>query len=268
MRFQFVEAQKAEYPIKKLCRVVQVSRSGFYAWRNRPTSRRQIDSPRVHAELRAQGVDVGVNRVARLMRENGLCVKPRRGYRCTTKTDPAHPVAPDRLKRDFTATEANEKWVTDVTYLRTEEGWLYLAIVLDLFNREVVGWAMGTRIDRHLTLSALDMALARYGVPQGLIHHSDRGSTYTASAYRKRLKKYGISCSMSRAGNCWDNSVAESFFATLKKELIYRKKLTTRKLTKSIVFEYIEVFYNRTRRHSLLGYKSPVDYRQSMALST
>lgn len=216
---------------------MQVSRAGLYAWRKRSQCRRRIDneklvlkikaifnasrqtygSPRVHRELLAQGVDAGLNRVARLMRENDLCVKPRRGFRCATQSDPSHPVAPDRLRRDFTASSPNEKWVGDVTFIRNHQGWLYLAILVDLYNREVVGWAMGTRNDQDLTLQALDMAVTRHGAPAGLIHHSDRGSNYTGARSRRRLKRYGMVRSMSRVGDCWDNAVAESFFATLKK---------------------------------------------------
>lgn len=282
MRFQFVDAEKASFPVTVLCDVMQVSTAGFYAWRKRPRSRRQIDndalivkiraihkasrhtygSPRVHAELVSQGISVGENRVARLMRENGIRVRPRRGYRCTTQRDPAHPVAENLLNRDFTAHAPNEKWVTDVTYVRTNEGWLYLAAMLDLYNREIVGWAMGNDNDHHLTLRALEMAVANHGAPHGLVHHSDRGSTYTAFGYRKRLKAYGIQCSMSRKADCWDNAVAESFFATLKKELVHRTRFTTRRQAAAEIFEYIEVFYNRIRKHSMLGYTSPVAYRR------
>ena len=266
---------------------MQVSRSGFYAWRRREpdartnqdesllvairsafkTSRQTYGSPRVHAALHKQGHTVGVNRVSRLMRQNGLSVKPRRKVRCaTTQADPNNSVMANELDRVFQASAPNEKWVTDVTFVPTQEGWLYLAPIIDLFNREVVGWAMGDQNDTELTLSALDMALTRHKPPQGLLHHSDRGSTYTAREYRKALNRNGIRCSMSRKANCWDNSVAESFFATIKKDLIYRHNFKTRREAAAAIFEYIEVFYNRVRLHSLLGYTSPAEFRQAAAV--
>lgn len=283
MKFAFVDAEKAQFPVIVLCEVMEVSRAGYYAWREREKSPRELEnetlvvaikaihkrsrstygSPRVHIELKKQGWEVGLNRVSRLMQENGICVKPRRGYRCTTQADPSHPVVANELDRDFSATAFNEKWVTDVTNVPTDEGWLYLATMLDLYNREIVGWAMDDHNDQNLTLSALNMALETYEPPQGLLHHSDRGSTYTAGDYRDALKDYGIVCSMSRKGNCWDNAVAESFFATIKKELIHRTKFKTRREAAAAIFEYIEFFYNRIRLHSTLGYTTPAEYRSN-----
>lgn len=284
MKFQFVSDEKACFSVNALCSVLQVSTSGYYAWCKRKTcqtkhndaallkiiklifstSRETYGSPRVHATLLAQGHQVGKNRVARLMRENALVVRPKRGYRCsTTQADPNNAVARNKLDRDFTASNANEKWVTDVTFIPTDEGWLYLASVLDLYNREVIGWAMSAHNDEALTLGALDMALEANNPPRGLLHHSDRGSNYTSKDYCKALTKRGIKLSMSRKGNCWDNAVAESFFATIKKELIHRFKYSTRREAAAAIFEYIEVFYNRIRKHSKLGYTSPVEFKRN-----
>ena len=284
MRFGFIFAQKANHSIVDLCEALEVSSSGYYAWCKRKASQRSVDdaellkvirsmfnahrqtygSPRIHDLLRELGHKVGKNRVARLMRENGLAVQTRRGWRCsTTKADLNNAVSKNELNRDFTAHTMNEKWVTDVTFVPTDEGWLYLASVVDLYNREVVGWAMGDSNDTELTLSALDMALESNNPPAGLVHHSDRGSNYTSIDYQSALSDRRIKSSMSRKGNCWDNAVAESFFATIKKELIHRKDFRTRREAASVIFEYIEVFYNRIRKHSKLGYKSPVEFKRN-----
>lgn len=284
MRFQFIEAQKTDFPVAALCEVMQVSRSGFYAWIKRAPSARAWDdeallkniksvfedsrktygSPRVHASLRKDGHRVGVNRVCRLMCQNGLAARSSRKFRCTTtQSDPNDPVTHNTLDRNFEANRPNQKWVTDVTFVPTDEGWLFLAPMIDLFNREVVGWAMGDRNDTALTLRALDMALKTHRPPVGLLHHSDRGSNYTAAAYRAELSNRGIECSMSRRANCWDNSVAESFFATIKKELIHHCHFETRRQAAAAIFEYITAFYNRVRLHSLLGYTSPAEFRQA-----
>ena len=282
MKCRFVDAEKAAFPIRRLCKTIGLSPQTYYAWRSRAksarrladeqllvlvraafeTSRKTYGSPRVHAELVNSGIMVGVNRVARLMRENGLIVRPRRAFRCTTtQRDPAHAVAPNTLARQFDVDGQNKAWVTDVTFVPTGEGWLYLATVLDLGNREVVGWAASDTNDQLLTAKALRLALSDHAPPAGLLHHSDRGSTYTAGDYRDLLAANGIECSMSRKGDCWDNAVAESFFATLKKELVHRDRYATRREARSAAFEYIEVFYNRIRLHSTLGYKSPRQYR-------
>lgn len=285
MRFALVESEKVNYPVTILCEVLEVSKAGFYAWRRRETCRRELQdavlvkaieaihlesrrtygSPRVHAELLEQGHRVGRNRVTRLMREHDIAVRPRRGFCRTTVSDPEHPVAPNTLGRDFDAEAPGQKWVCDTTFIATDEGWLYLATMLDLYNREIVGWAMGERNDQGLTADALRMALEMHAPPEGLLHHSDRGSTYTAGDYRELLIGNAMQCSMSRRADCWDNAVAESFFATLKKELVHRDRYATRREAQAMIFEYIEVFYNRRRKHSTLGYTSPVDYRKNNA---
>ena len=280
MRYRFIEVEKASYPIALMCRILQVSRGGYYAWRTRPesarsrsdrkllvdiraahkASRRTYGSPRMQRELLAQGHSVGRHRVARLMRLDGLRGRRRRRFRTTTQSNHAHPVAANQLERQFAVEAPNQAWVTDITYVWTLQGWLYLCVILDLYSRRVVGWAMGGRINQALTLRALKMALAGRAPKPGLVHHSDRGSQYAAKIYRRLLKARGIECSMSRKGDCWDNAVAESFFATLKVELVYETLFITRAQARLQIFEYIEVFYNRVRRHSYLGYVSPVDY--------
>lgn len=285
MRFRFIEAEKATYPIALMCRLLRVSRAGFYAWRRRPesdraradrrllveiraahkASRRTYGSPRVHRDLRAQGLGIGRHRVARLMRENDLRGRRRRRFRKTTQSNHAHSVAENRLERRFCVDAPNKAWVGDITYIWTQEGWLYLCVILDLYSRRVVGWAMDRRIDQSLTLTALRMALAERTPGSGLVHHSDRGSQYAANAYRRVLAAHRIACSMSGKGDCWDNAVAESFFATLKVELVYETTFNTREQARQGIFEYIEGFYNRVRRHSHLGYVSPATYERDNA---
>ena len=282
MRFAFIEAEKALYPVLVLCRVMQVGRSGFYAWlRRAPSARTQADavlqgqidraflgsrgtygSPRIRAQLNAEGVQVSKRRVARLMRRRGLCGL--RKARFTRTTDSRHklPIAPNLLARNFTATAPNAVWVTDVTFIWTLQGWLYLAALLDLYSRRVVGWAMSAHNDQALVLKALNMALCRRQPPQGLIHHSDRGSVYCGTAYLAMLKAHGIKPSMSRKGDCWDNAVAESFFGTLKQELLFRRQLEPRRTAQTAIFEFLEAYYNRKRRHSTLGFLSPVDFEE------
>jgi len=284
VRFQFIQTQKANFTVTDLCDSMGVSTSGYYAWLKREASQHQLEdekllrliktifeasrksygSPRVHATLQEQGYKVAEKRVARIMRENDLVVHTSRAWKCcTTNTDPLNSVAPNELDREFSAKAINEKWVTDVTFVATDEGWLYLASMIDLYNREVVGWAMSESNDTALTLRALDMSLESRKPPKGLVHHSDRGSNYTAKDYRKALADRGVQCSMSRKGNCWDNAVAESFFATLKKELVHRYIFKTRREAAAAIFEYIEAFYNRVRKHSHLGYTSPVEFRRA-----
>ncbi len=282
MRFAFIEAEKALYPVLVLCRVMQVGRSGFYAWlRRAPSARTQADavlqgqidraflgsrgtygSPRIRAQLNAEGVQVSKRRVARLMRRRGLCGL--RKARFTRTTDSRHklPIAPNLLARNFTATAPNAVWVSDVTFIWTLQGWLYLAALLDLYSRRVVGWAMSAHNDQALVLQALNMALCRRRPPQGLIHHSDRGSVYCGTAYLAMLKAHGIKPSMSRKGDCWDNAVAESFFGTLKQELLFRRQLEPRRTAQTAIFEFLEAYYNRKRRHSTLGFLSPVDFEE------
>jgi putative transposase len=279
MKFAFIAAEKA-FPIDLMCRVLEVSRSGYYAWKKRrpaprtvestklaieikvihDRSRRTYGSPRVHAELRARGQLVGRNRVAKLMRAQGLVAKRRRRFRATTDSKHSMPTAPNTLGRAFKQSAPNAAWVTDITYVPTREGWLYLAVILDLFSRRVVGWAMSDRITRKLTLDALDMALCARRPPRGLLHHSDRGCQYASHDYRRELADRGIDCSMSRKANCWDNAVAESFFATLKTELVHHDDYPSRARARSAIFDYVEVFYNRQRRHSHLGYVSPEEF--------
>ncbi len=280
MRFRFVEAEKAHYPIRLMCRCLAVSRSGYYAWRGRPpsarakhdarlrveiavshtASRRTYGSPRILSDLRAEGHQVSRKRVARLMRELGLVGRRKRRFRVTTDSKHRFPVAPNVLMRDFEVAEPNIAWVTDITYVATLEGWLYLAVILDLFSRRVVGYALSERIDRALVLEALREALGRRPETRDLIHHSDRGSQYASHDYREALEQAGITCSMSRRGDCWDNAVVESFFGTLKAELLYELPLQTRDATRSAVADYIDAFYNVRRRHSSLGYQSPLEF--------
>jgi transposase InsO family protein len=286
VKFAFVAAEKATYPVRVLCQTLGVSRAGFYAWHTRPpAARRQADqrlgveiqaihaetrqrygSPRVHAELRDRGHQVGRKRVARLMRQHGLCARRRRRFRVTTDSNHPWPVAPNVLARQFAVAAPDTAWVTDITYLWTREGWLYLAVILDLFSRAVVGWAMSAQITtQHLTLQALTMALGRRRPPHGLLHHSDRGSQYASADYQRALTAHGIVGSMSRRGNCWDNAVAESFFATLKVELAHDADWATRAEARGDVFTYLEGFYNGARRHSALGYLSPLVFERHWA---
>lgn len=285
MKFSFIDAKKACFPVASLCRHLGVSRSGYYAWAKRPESARKksdralsvevvavhqesrgtYGAPRVHAELKARGRRVARKRVARLMRQAGVRARVPRRFVRTTDSAHSHPVAPNTLERNFLPEEPNRTWVGDITYIWTDEGWLYLAVLLDLFSRKVVGWAMGEKIDRGLVLCALDMALLDRPAPE--LHHSDRGSQYASEDYRRLLEERGIECSMSRKGNCWDNAVAESFFSTLKLELVYATRFKTREEAKRALFEYMEVFYNRKRRHSSLGYVSPVEFERVVASS-
>lgn len=228
-------------------------------------SRRRYGSPRVHEELRDQGVCTGRKRVARLMREQGLQARRKRRFRVTTDSRHDLPVGPNLVARKFEVSAPNTTWVTDITYIWTHEGWLYLAVILDLFSRRIVGWSMSEQITRQLALDALTMALSRRQSPRGLIHHSDRGSQYASHDYRRLLTANGIVCSMSRLGNCWDNAVAESFFSTLKLELVYETEWATRREARAAIFEYLEAFYNGRRRHSSLGYLSPVAFERRHA---
>ncbi len=282
MKYQFIAEYRQEYPITTMCRVLEVSVSGYYAWCQRAPSRHSREdaqlaehvkmafednrcvygSPRVHAELRAQGLHCARKRVARLMREQGLFAKRPRHRTITTQSEPGAQVAPNVLQRDFSADEPNRKWVVDTTYLWTAEGWLYLAVVLDLFSRMVVGWSMATTQDAALVVQALRMALARRRPHAGLLHHSDRGSTYTSESYQQLLEQEGLRASMSRPADCYDNAAMESFFHSFKGECIEGEYLQTRAQARSITFEFIECFYNRTRRHSTLDYMSPLEYEQ------
>ncbi len=280
MKFAFIEEKKVAFPVEPMCRVLGVSSSGYYAWRTRPTapratsdahlaveiagahqrSRGTYGSPRVHAELRARGVRVGRKRVERLMREKGLQARRKRRFRRTTDSNHPNPLAPNVLKRRFDPDAPNAVWVTDVTYVWTDEGWLYLAVMLDLFARKVIAWATSDRNDTSLALVALQTALRARRPPAGLVHHSDRGSPYASEDYRRALKSAGIIASMSRTGDCWDNSVAESFFATIKAELIDESRFATRATCAAAIGDYIDTFYNPQRRHSYLDYLSPIEF--------
>lgn len=282
MKCQFIEQQKHEFPIVVMCQVLGVSESGFYAWRKRPTCQRKREdaqitqeirqvftihhrrygSPRIHKELHDQGRAISRKRVARLMHEAEMSARRKRRRVLTTKSDTTHPVAPNLLNREFTAKEPNRKWVTDITYIPTMQGWLYLAVILDLYSRMVVGWSMSSNCDEQLVEHALDQALARRRPKAGLLHHSDRGSQYTSRAYQLNLHQSGIIVSMSRKGNCWDNSVMESFFGTLKDECVRSTIYSSHDEARLALFSYMEVYYNRIRRHSTLGYVSPLIYEQ------
>ena len=266
-----------------MCRVLEVTRSGFYAWRTREPSARarrearlrlevcaihrmsrgRYGSPRVHAELQARGERVSRKRVARLMRDEGLRGKKRRRFRVTTNSEPTYPVAPNVLDRKFDVKEIggpDQVWAADITYVPTREGWLYVAIVLDLASRLVVGWSMGETLESSLAIDALEMALQRRRPGEGLLHHSDRGVQYASNEYRALLEGREVVVSMSRKGNCWDNAVAESFFATVEIELIEDADWHTRSEARSAIFEFIEVWYNRQRRHSSLEYLTPAEF--------
>ena len=280
MRYQFVRDHCGQFPVQRMCRVLEVSPSAYYAWRVRPESRRVREdrrllvefkaihqakrevygSPRIHAELKALGLRLGEKRVARLMRVGGIRAKQKRKFKVTTDSRHSHPVAPNLLERDFEARAPNTKWVADITYIPTREGWLYLAAVLDLYSRIIVGWSMDGRMTRKLVLDALGMAVGRRRPGPGLLHHSDRGSQYACGDYREALTAHGMVCSMSRKGDCWDNAPMESFFHTLKTEMVNHRDYRTRGEAKADIFEYIEVFYNRSRRHSALGLIAPADY--------
>lgn len=223
-------------------------------------------SPRVHAALQAQGQRVGIHRVARLMRAGAIRAKTVKKWRATTDSAHAHPVAPHTPKRQFAVTRPNRVWAGDMTYVWTAEGWLYLAVVLDLYSRRVIAWAMSSRLTQDLTASALTMAMAHRRPTGGVLHHTDRGSQYAATTYRELLASHGLTASMSRRGNCWDNAVVERFFHTLKTELLHHRFYQTREEAKQEIFEWIEVFYNRTRRHSTLGYRSPAEF-EAMAVN-
>lgn len=268
-----------------MCRVLEVSRAGYYASRRRPeserakangqlvvkiheayeTSRRTYGSPRIYAELRDNGCEAGRHRVARLMRREGLVARKKRRFKTTTQSNHSEPIARNVLARNFDVKKPNRAWVGDITYLPTADGWLYLAVLVDLYSRAVVGWAMSEQLDASVALAALRMALERRRPPAGLVHHSDRGVQYASESYRGALAANGLVPSMSRKGNCWDNAPAESFFGTLKVELLGDCVFPSRAIARTEVFEYVEAFYNRTRRHSSLGYVSPAEFERKSA---
>lgn len=287
MKFRFIATQRETWPVKALCEVLGVSRQGFYRYAEQPESLRESSaavldaqvrevfeahegrygSPRIRRELRERELHVGKRRIEQSMLRQGLFARMPKKYVVTTQADEAYLHPSNDLNRDFTASRPNERWVTDITYLRSRQGWVYLASILDLCTRKVVGWSMGESLDTNLPLRALHMGLAQRTNAAPLLHHSDRGCQYTSEAYRAVLESQGIAVSMSRKGNCWDNAVAESFFATLKKELVHRKEWATHAELEAAVFEYIEVYYNRKRRHSSLGYRTPCDVENDFLIN-
>lgn len=282
--YRFIDAEKATYPVSMLCRILNVSRSGYHAWKDRPPSKRARENaalteqireihhrsretygyPRVHAELRAVGIHCNRKRVARLMRKDGLrgCMRGRR-RKHTTRQDPLAIPAPDLVGRNFCAPAPNRLWTADITYLPTDEGFVYLAFILDVYSRKVVGWSMASHLRSELVAAALEMAIRRRNPSAGLIHHSDRGVQYTALSFGKRLEQAGIVPSMSRVGSALDNAISESFISTLKSE-IGVSRYPDRQTARASIFEFIELFYNRVRRHSSLGYLSPAEYEQAI----
>lgn len=288
MKYQFIEGHKHEFAVAVMCGVLAVSESGFYAWRKRLTCRRKQEdahltqkirqvfeehhgrygSPRIYRDVYEEGIKCSRKRVARLMREEALSARSKRRRVITTKRDEKHPVAPNLLNRDFHAEEPDKKWASDITYIPTKQGWLYVAVILDLYSRMVVGWSMSGNCDEKLVEHALEQALVRRHPKAGLLHHSDRGSQYTSQAYQAYLQRYGIQSSMSRKGNCWDNAAMESFFGTLKDECVQETFYSSHEEARSSIFTYIEAYYNRIRRHSTLGYMSPLQYEKMGEIRT
>jgi len=283
VKYAWIDGQRKAYLLPAMCATLEVSVSGYRAWKRGGSPRRKrltdtqmlaliraihkelksaYGSPRMVRELRARGFPASKPRVERLMRENGIRARHKRRYKATTDSKHGLPVAPNLLNRNFTPAAPNQAWAADITYIWTDEGWLYLAMVLDLFNREIVGWSIKPRMTTDIVIDALTMAWFRRKPAPGLIHHSDRGSQYASHAFQGKLAEYGMVCSMSRKGNCWDNAPAESFFNSLKNERVFGRRYATRTAALADLFEYIEAFYNRRRRHSTLGYRSPVQFLQ------
>jgi transposase InsO family protein len=281
VKYAWIDANRLSYALNEMCGVLDVSISGFRAWKRGGTPERKrltdaqmialmkaiheelkaaYGSPRMMRELRLRGFSAGKERAERLMRENGIRARHKRRYKVTTDSRHGLPVAPNRLAREFTPPEPNQVWTSDITYLWTDEGWLYLAIVLDLFNREVVGWSLKPQMTADIATDALTMAWFRRRPAPGLLCHSDRGSQYASKAFQSKLSEYGMICSMSRKGNCWDNAPTESWFNSFKNERVHGIRYETHEQMKAVSFEYIEVFYNRRRQHSSLGYRSPTQY--------
>ena len=285
MRFAFIKVWKEEWPVEFLCKVMRVTSRGFRAWRVRPMSQRQRDDmvilahireqhrlslesygrPRITEELQELGVNVGHRRVGRLMRDNGIKIIRTQKHKVTTDSNHAFNIAPNLLDQDFSADGPNQKWAGDISYIWTNEGWLYLAVILDLYSRRVIGRAVSNRMKRDLAIRALDMAVALRQPPEGCIHHTDRGSQYCSNDYQKILRQHDFKASMSGKGNCYDNAAVETFFKTIKAELIWRHSWETRRQAEVAIFEYINGFYNPRRRHSTLGWKSPVAFERKVA---
>ena len=282
MKYGRIESMRQQHPVASMCRVLDVSESGYHAWRTRAPSARAQEEKRLEIEISAahrrtretcgperlqadladNGVQVGIHRIKRIRKKLGLRCKQKRKFKVTTDSKHNLPVAPNLLDRQFTVAAPNKAWVTDITYISTDEGWLYLAGIKDLFNGELVGYAMNERMTKTLVMQALFRAVAIKRPAPGLIHHSDRGSQYCAHAYQKLIKQFGMSASMSRKGNCWDNAPMESFWGLLKNELVYHRRFVTREQAKQEITEYIEIFYNRIRKQERLGYLSPANFTQ------
>lgn len=282
MRYGRIDELRQTYPIAAMCRVLDVSESGYHAWRKRPPSKRALSNARLEVEIKAahertrqtygperlqadladNGVQVGISRIKRIRKKLGLCCRQKRKFKATTDSKHSLPVAPNLLDRKFAVAAPNKTWVTDITYIATDEGWLYLAGVKDLFNGELVGYALGSRMTQDLVTQALFRAVAAKQPGRGLIHHSDRGSQYCARAYQKLLRQFGMQVSMSRKGNCWDNAPMESCWGSLKTELVHHRSFSTREQAKREITEYIEIFYNRMRRQARLGHLSPAAFSQ------
>lgn len=280
MRFKFISDHRETFRVGLMCKVLEVAASAFYAWLKRPESNRSKEnrrleskirlihaesnniygSPKIHDALKCQGETCGVTRVAGIMKKAGIKSRTKKKCKTTTNSHHKYPVAPNLLNQNFKASSPNSIWVADITYIWTSEGWLYLATLMDLFSRRIVGWSMSNRMTQTLTIDALKMAISKRKDVNGLIHHSDRGSQYAATAYQKILNDNGILCSMSRKGSCYDNAVMESFFHSLKSEWVYHYRYFTRQQAKTSIFEYIEIFYNRQRSHSYLNYMSPHNF--------
>lgn len=286
MTYEFIHSNRFEFSVEEMCRVLAVSRSGYYGWTQRGESRKSKEdevltivikwlfekhkkrygAPRIAKDLRDEGILCGRHRTARIMRENGLKARAKKKFKVTTDSWHKLPIAPNLLNQDFKVNRPNQVWVSDITYIWTREGWMYLCTIIDLYSRKVVGWAMNKRMTKEFVIRALDQAYYRRRPGKGLIFHSDRGSQYASHAFRKRLAQYGMIQSMSGKGNCYDNAVAESFFRTLKTELIYEEVYLTREQAKQSIFEYIEVYYNRIRRHSFIDYFSPDAFERRIVL--
>jgi len=285
MRFSFIAKNADMLPIERLCRIMNVSPRGYRAFRRRPLSLSQrkdmvvlahireqfrlslgsYGRPRMTEELKELGLAVGHRRIGRLMRENGIAVKRNRKFKATTDSNHSFNIAPNLLIRDFSAARPNQKWAGDISYVWTREGWLYLAVVLDLHSRRVIGWAVSNRMKRDLAIRALEMAIALRRPPKGCIHHTDRGSQYCSHDYQKILRQHDFKVSMSGTGNCYDNAAIETFFKTIKAELIWRRPWPTRRHAELAIFEYINGFYNPRRKHSALGWKSPLAFEAQAA---
>ena len=280
MKYRFISGHRGTFKVGRMCQILNVSPSGYHAWKKRPESRLSLEnrgledkirvlhkashgiygSPRVYRDLVEAGVRCGKNRVARIMRQAGIRSRSKRKFKATTNSKHSFSVAPNLLDRNFTVESPDSVWVGDITYIHTDEGWIYLAVLLDLYNREVIGWSASARMTRQLAIDALEMALGKRDPGQGLLHHTDRGSQYASNEYQNILKDHHVVCSMSRKGNCWDNAVAESFFGRLKSEWVNHQRYHSRSEAIQSLFYYIEIFYNRKRRHSSINYLTPQGY--------